>query len=243
MKARPILFSGAMVRSLLSGSKTQTRRAIKPQPHHYDEASGFPLSRGRRTSVEWKSNHVAPDGLHRLCPYGVPGDLLWVREGIQVLAYDAARPKSADIIYLADEDGDWRTIDWSGPHHVRHEDGYTVGRRTPSIHMPRAASRLTLEITDVRVERLNEISDNDAEAEGCPPCPRCGDCGWINSGPDGGWQCDAPGCGDAYRDQYARLWDQINGPGAWAENPWVWAVSFAVHQQNVDALLREREAA
>ncbi|MAK56172.1 MAG: hypothetical protein CML17_10065 [Pusillimonas sp.] len=102
---------------------------------------------------------------------------------------------------------------------------YELRIRT-SIHMPRAYSRITLEITGVRVERLQDISEEDAEAEGCPECEVCHDVGWINSGPDGGWQCTAKGCGDAYREQYERLWESINGPGSWDANPWVWVIEF-----------------
>jgi hypothetical protein len=233
MKARPILFSGPMVRALLAGTKTQTRRVVKPQPQ--------PMSPDleRDLPEAWASGFVDVR-----CPYGIPGDLLWVRECIQVLAYDAARPASADIIYLADEDGDWRTIDWPGPHHVRQENGYTVGRLTPSIHMPRAASRLTLEITDVRVERLQDISEEDAKAEGITEHP----CNGPHRGPDATyWTADGPEPDAPLKrttpvGAYKALWGEINGEESWLANPWCWAVSFRVHQQNVDAFLNQRAA-
>lgn len=100
--------------------------------------------------------------------------------------------------------------------------------------MPRWASRITLDVTEVRVERLQDISETDAAAEGRAPCDMCGDSGWVNRGPDGGWQCKVEGCGDPDRDWYAELWDSLNGPGAWEANPWVMAISFNVRMGNID---------
>ena len=193
MKERPILFSGAMVRALLDGTKTQTRRIVKAR------------------DLEWMDVHQGlrePDNAER-CPYGQPGavvdsghriggDRLYVREAWAAPhAYDHLPPRlipqDARIHYAATEDRGgllWR----------------------PSIHMPRWASRITLEITDVRVERLQSISTADALAEG------------VNVHPSHhGKPCTSLYSPvQAYRD----LWEQINGPGSWDANPWVWVVSF-----------------
>lgn len=193
MRERPILFSGPMVRALLAGTKTQTRRIVKPQPAGAWAAPG-------KTS----------------CPYGQPGDRLWVRETWarnQVMPIEHRAP--GEFIYGAE----------------LNESGLRRYAATwkPSIHMPRAACRLVLEITGVRVERLHQISEADAIAEGIPeesaPCERCGDCGWLCIGGEP-QECDAPGCGDGAIDGYRALWEQINGAGSWAANPWVWVVEF-----------------
>lgn len=214
-RERPILFSGPMVRALLAGTKTQTRRVVKPQPVSVGHQPLVSFNQGTPEFSFGPDDRDARGLRWWRCPHGVPGDRLWVREaysghyswtGLPPREWISASP----IWYWAN--GDPTEGDWTKP--------------KPGMHMPRWASRITLEITDVRVERLNDISNEDAEAEGCPPCPHCNDVGWINSGADGGWQCDAPGCGDSYRDQYRRLWESINGTGSWEANPWVWAVSF-----------------
>ena len=159
MADRPILFSAPMVRALLAGTKTQTRRVCK-----LDVRSGMP-------EPELAS-------LLRCCPYGVPGDRLWVRE--------TWAPLTVGYAYRADPV-------WNAP---------PADRWHPSIHMPRAASRITLEVTGVRVERLQDISEADVIAEGCPRQMLYGT----------GW----------YRD----LWLKINGTGSWGANPWVWVIEF-----------------
>lgn len=179
MKERPILFSGPMVRALLDGSKTQTRRIVKP-PYTGCLDAGL----GANTD---------------LCPYGQPGDRLWVRE-----AWAETRPfgipwPATMTVY---REGDNRT-DYGGPW-------------KPSIHMKRSASRITLEITEVHVERLQDISEADALAEG------------IVRQRDGGY-----GLADTThyhftdpRQSYFSLWEAINGAGSVEANPWVWAVTF-----------------
>jgi hypothetical protein len=167
MSERPILFSGPMVRALLEGRKTQTRRIVKGHPHVLP-----PLNIG--------------------CPYGVPGDRLWVRE--------TWHPSdSGPELYAADYDSKERA---------------GVEAWKPSIHMPRRASRITLEVTDVRVERLQDITEDEARAEGCDgkSCPVGNLRAWSAS------QC---------RYQFAWLWDEINGSrAAWSDNPYVWAITF-----------------
>ena len=183
MSERPILMSAPMVRSILAGKKTQTRRIVKGQysglPHMVGDDVAF-LDKGRRTGPDQR------------CPYGVPGDRLWVRE--THCAFERGH-----VHYAADF-----TRDPKG----EREHGV---RWTPSIHMPRWASRITLEITDVRVERLQEISEADAIAEGTAP-----------------YRLPVHPAREALRhvDGYAQLWDSINGAGSWAANPWVWVVSF-----------------
>jgi hypothetical protein len=179
MKERPILFSAPMVRALLDGTKTQTRRAVKyPAP---DGKSGW-----HPTATGW---NFLPGGSDRpVCPYGRIGDQLWVREAWAPKAID---PECTTVAYRATDDecnGPWK----------------------PSIHMPRWASRILLEVTGVRVERLLDISESDAIAEGVEPLTH-------------------PGA--VFRpaaSAYSDLWEQINGTGSWAANPWVWVVEFKV---------------
>ena len=163
MKERPILFSAPMVRAILSGAKTQTRRIIKPQPIDSadDPIGAYTVDGGR----SWR------------CPHGRPGDRLWVRE--------AFIHEPADYC--------WK----------------------PSIHMPRWASRITLEITDVRVERLQDISEADAVAEGCEPIrPELVQDGMIVRQ------------GRSAVEEFRLVWEQIHGGGSWEKNPWVWVIKF-----------------
>ena len=142
MAERPILFSAPMVRAILDGRKTQTRRILNPQP-----IETLPRTDDRLIDL-----------LVRDSPYGATGDLLWVK---------------------------WK----------------------PSIYMPRWASRITLEIVSVRVERLKSISEDDAQAEGA----------------EVPMTCDVS---HSARNNFAQLWESINGPGSWDANPWVWVVEF-----------------
>lgn len=207
MKVRPILFSAPMVRAILEGRKTQTRRVVKDR--HIDAAPPACF-------FQW---------LRERCPCGQPGDRLWVREawaetdredGTPVIAYRAGgniaigrdHPKGND--YLID------TIAWDDMPHVE--------TWRPSIHMPRWASRVLLEITAVRVERLQDISETDARAEGIEQTVT-GD-GWRRYCAD--IEQEAAGltpCSTA-EISYRSLWESINGPGAWEANPWVWVVEF-----------------
>lgn len=191
MKEKPILFSDPMVRAILDGTKMQTRRVAKPVKHpdlgNLYEPGALVLER--------EPQHV----IDRSCPYGQPGDRLWVREAFAHVLDDKFGPVPDSIVYRADEgNSDW-------PHGWR-----------PSIHMPRLASRILLEITGVRVERLQEISEADAIAEGII------DGGKYWYGNPGKPAHKIAGPVNAYRD----LWESINGPGAWAANPWVWVIEF-----------------
>lgn len=208
-RIKPILFSSEMVSAILAGRKSQTRRVIKPQPvHMFVEGLAHvtigmdPAEDGRNW---YDTDGVNPGKLIR-CPYR-PGDVLWVRETWLQLDRDhwmSDRETPLDrIAYLAstDTDGD----------RIRKEYGYKW--RSP-IHMPRWAARLWLRVTAVRAERVQDISDEDARAEGCDgKCP-VGHIPTYLKGP-----CSY---------QYAQLWDSLNqkrGYG-WNANPWVWVITF-----------------
>lgn len=191
VKERPILFSGPMVRAILEGQKTQTRRVVKPAPLHRPVLCRPGATIGC-TDEQW----VDADGIHAgkpmKCPYGKPGDRLWVRE-----TWAWCSKARGHWLYRAD-DSDLGTC------HVKD------GRWKPSIHMKRAASRIMLQVVAVRVERLQEISEADAEAEGVA---------FMREYPDADETLSA-------RQLYDILWESINGDGSWAANPWVWVVEF-----------------
>ena len=197
MKSRPILFSGPMVRALLDDTKTQTRRVGKIQSQDF---VGLKAEAVRHATLGYQiqATYDAYPGRgtarHAICacPFGQPGDQLWVRE-THGFGGDAYTP---DTYY--------RATDPEAP---------IQGRWHPSIHMPRSASRIKLEITGVRVERLQDISEADAQAEGC--ALEC----MTPIGDDSGSAIHGPG-------GYIALWESINGPGSWDLNPWVWVVEF-----------------
>lgn len=194
MKERPILFSASMVRAILEGRKTQTRRVCSStKDHNFIELNG--------ARAIFDSNR--PPGRHELllprfgvnCPYGEPGDQLWVRETW------APHPASSMIFFYRADD----------------ENKYADDRSwRPSIHMPRRASRITLEVTGVRVERVQDISEEDAFKEGAlgpQPCLVAGDIS----------ECGPP----SFIHGYIEIWDSINGKKhPWASNPWVWVIGF-----------------
>lgn len=211
-KERPILFSAPMVRALLAGTKTQTRRALATQPGDGAEVScaRASLNRAMTKPVIAATWYVpAADGSTMcICPYGMPGGRLWVRESWRAADHlnkekPSAIPPGSPVIYEADQSGDLPP--------------FNAGRGRPGMFMPRWASRILLEVTEVRVERLQDCSEADARAEGIE---RSGECNWRD-------YLDHPhnDFTSACR-SYRSLWDQINGAGAWEANPWVWAVSF-----------------
>jgi hypothetical protein len=224
MKARPILFSGAMIRANLAGLKTQTRRVVKPQPEFLQvyEHKGAVVHDSSHRSWCWggKAHGRYPDewgpSLAAACPYGVPGDLLWVRECFSFNLY---------------QEGCWY---WADGNIAKHD----CTKPKPSIHMPRWASRLTLEITEVRVERLQDISAADAYAEGIlfttEPT--------VQGGKKSGWGVDGIVQGRGPVEGYYLLWEHINGPGSWDANSWVWVIAYRLHKANVDQVLAERQA-
>ena len=201
VKERPILFSGPMVRALLDGRKTQTRRVVKVQPIKVEHHESFQRAGTVAMHFFGEMRHVA-------CPYGSVGGRLWVRESWALVNAIGSPAKHGDY-----------------PHTMLYRATCAVPGQYkwhPSIHMHRAASRITLEITDVRVQRLNDITFADCREEGCDasyseqvtPCKVC----------DGNDPCDGRHVGEKW--QFSRLWESINGPGSWEQNPWVWAITF-----------------
>lgn len=201
MRERPILFNDAMVRAILSGAKTQTRRPVKLR---YDWAAED-LPDGRM----WPHAraYVGGDGdmAPAECPFGAPGDLLWVRECFALgRVFDESR--AAELPIIERDVPVWFRADGGAD-----ESWANRGKWRPSIHMPRWASRLTLRVTDVRVERLQDITEEDARAEGFD-----GDCpvGYVPAYVAG--PC---------RYHFGSEWP-YEGAHGWAANPWVWVVSF-----------------
>jgi len=199
MKERPILFSAPMVREILAGTKTQTRRVWKlPRgcswyAGHGGEAAG--MVQDDDGPAWW---HVS----EQRCPYGQPGDRLWVREAWRALRrFDSMPPLDIEWRSMVAYEADTPTGDYRQAPHGR------MGKLRPPIHMPRWASRITLEVTGVRVERLQDISSEDSLAEGIYPTST----GLYPGSP---------------RAAYRNLWEEINGPGSWDTNPWVWVVEF-----------------
>jgi len=219
MTIRPILFSAPMVRALLDGRKTMTRRVLKPQPARPAFGDGYWYDAGAPA-------RDIMEGEPEITRFA-PGDLLWVRETFSgVHEYEREKwPPSAwfagdPLWYWAD--GNPADGDWTKP--------------KPGIHMPRWASRLTLAVTAVRVERLQDISEADAIAEGIARSPHGNGDQWC-SYPLG---TSAAGWLDP-RESYRELWNSINGAGAWDANPWVAVISFDVHRANVDTLSAQPE--
>lgn len=203
MKERPIIFSGESVRAILADQKTQTRRIVKPQPPAVGGASAV-----FRYADGWRFGGVdyRDDSRLERCPHGVAGDRLWVREKWAVRRLRAG-------FWLEFPDG--KNYHATRPDAERYAKG--DGWRSP-IHMPRWASRLTLELVSVRVERLQDISEEDAKAEGiAEPAPVHGRWCDPKRGREGHW---------SYRKPFSRAWDAIHSAGAWEANPWVWRVEF-----------------
>lgn len=231
MRERPIIFSGPMVQAILDDSKSQTRRIVKPQPEWAAEVSttrvhgplafpigslgqqcGFPiLIDGRR------------DGVHHIRnPYGQPGDRLWVRETYSIQSVDRY---SASVSYaerqsvgktLADTDGGVDIIPLSVEEYAQAERLKDPERWRPSIHMPRWASRITLEITEVRVQRLQDITEEDCVAEGVAPEFEVSLSEFVSKKP----------IEVTHYLGFKHTWAKINGLESWENNPWVWALSF-----------------
>lgn len=214
--ARPILFSGPMVAAMLNGTKSQTRRIVKPQPEVRCVVGAF-QSLAFKHKQGWLLYPNAKAQVMSLCRYGAPGDYLYVREAW-------AQPTNLDpgpTFYRADYPD-------CVPPNFENVPPVDAVRWRPSIHMERAASRLTLRITDVRIERLQSITEADCAAEGWPKQPQRSNDPEVHA--------------DAARDWYQDLWGTINGKGSWEQNPWVWAVRFETIQQNVDAVLGKAAA-
>lgn len=195
MKERGMIFNGEMVRALLDGRKTQTRRPVK-----------FPVH-DKNLGCELAGNELAGElsaGNYLNSAFGKPGDRIWVREAFRV---HSRATDVATLVYKASERNSWTEQTHRVPVAVCNKPA-TPEKWTPSLHMPRWASRITLEITDVRVERLNSISEEDAGKEGYPadPTPYGGEMDkWL-------W--------------FRQLWDGIYPEQSFKHNPWVWVIKF-----------------
>ena len=234
MMDRPIIFSGPMIRALLDGRKTMTRRVLKPQPNSGPNGemvhlggNSWGLSDGI-LSGEWNTY--------------APGDRLWCREAItrfdkgtcdQWVWYRAGNNFGGD--YMADH----RWIKEHFPEQGENEEwraaeGPAGGKpyNVPSIHMPRWASRLTLTVTAVKVERLQDISEEDAQAEGVE---RLKSRRGYYSAQHGRAAVRFGVYHDYAKEAFEDLWTSIHGPGAWEANPWVAAITFTVERRNIDA--------
>lgn len=200
---RPILFSGQMVRALLEGRKTQTRRVLKPQPRGDARYAGIHFASDEPDS--WFFN--SPSGAQKVRLVYDEGDRLWVREALVLWPG------------LAEYEGDGKPVVPSGSESREWIASYSRAK-APSIHMPRWASRLTLLVSDVRVQRLQDISEEDARAEG------------VELGRD-----NALSSNNAVA--FMALWESINGKRdgcSWHDNPWVVALTFTVIKANIDSL-------
>jgi hypothetical protein len=211
-KERPILFSGPMVRAILDGKKTQTRRVVKPTAH---QKRYVKKTWDKEPSItEWNDMAGLAADINngqydfKGCPYGSPGDRLWVRETFADLRPHKERARKiveqwpfgkAEIVESEYDDIDFiYKADWDA------QGKEYVNSWTPSIHMPRVASRINLEIIAIGVERVQDISGKDADAEGIKSVVVDGDI-----------------------TDFAFLWDEINGKKhPWKDNPWVWVVEF-----------------
>ena len=224
MAERPIIFSAPMVRAMLDGRKTQTRRVLPlahPKFSHQNVLDPDMLV-DKQYVWFWDGVHDCVGASWPL-PYA-PGDRLWVREtwrphylGDGVWNLDVSYPADGERRTICD--GEFGDKDWNWP------KAADRGNVTP-LHMPRWASRLTLTVTDVRVQRLQDISAKDSIAEGahCRTCEAMGQSA-----------CHGRGC-FASIDAYRCLWNSLHGPGAWDANPWVVALTFTVQRGNIDQM-------
>jgi hypothetical protein len=217
IKERPILFSAAMVRAILDGRKTQTRRiADISDPFDYPQFNAKVVNFRKKTYwFDCQKSH--PNHIVNACPYGIFGNRLWVRETWMPDAPQDGTWPDVEFYGCKNSPLSWIPDRYRKPEHVLFRstwDGHELVGWKPSIHMPRWASRINLEITGVRVERLQDISEADAIAEGITA-----DFLEHIYGPAG------------YRD----LWESINGKGSWDKNPWVWVIEFKRIDESVSS--------
>ena len=221
---RPILFSGEMVRAILEGKKTQTRRVVKPQPPDWIKEFGYTAftPKGHISGRGyWKGvpGDEGPGEKFFKCPYGMTGMKLWVRESYFPNYYYSDEPDSNLTAYKAT---------WEFGDH-----NFVAPKWKPAIFMPRAYSRITLEIVNIRVERVQAISQADAKAEGADPWFACSD-GMKEV--ENGVEFSIEHCPEEkrnYRKGYEFLWDAINAKRghSWESNPWVWVIEFRAVQK------------
>ncbi|EAA2080533.1 hypothetical protein A4K62_16380 [Salmonella enterica subsp. enterica serovar Stanley] len=196
MKERGMIFNAEMVNAILSGRKTQTRRPIKWKQTRFTEIA----ERDDGSLWPWAEDCERGGDIWFTCPFGEVGDRIWVRETFRV---HSRATDVATLVYRASVRNSWTEQTHRVPVAVCNKPA-TPEKWTPSIHMPRWSSRITLEITDVRVERLNSITESDAEAEGVTDT----------------------GFGDLLVDGFRYLWKSIYGYDSWQANPWVWVIEF-----------------
>ena len=203
MTERGMIFNGEMVRAILDGRKTQTRRIIKDCTVGRDPISKF-IQIGKKFIGCYPED--VPELIRECCPYGVPGDRIWVRE-----TWAEAGASAPDLkLYRANYPS-------HVPTHYENVPPAEDVRWTPSIHMPRWASRILLEITDVRVEQLKSTSEEEARSEG------------VAQLREGFWKHYQPGWTQhqlSARGSFTTLWESIYGFGEWDRHPWVWAIEF-----------------
>lgn len=214
-----ILFSTPMVQAIMDGRKTQTRRTVKTPRHKL--AAGFKINSTMYGSHKWpeaideNERGLEGNGCNMECPYGKPGDILWVRETWQELVLSYPNPQK--YVYSAN-------VCSPGV------DKPSTGWR-PSIHMPFEACRIFLKVKSVRVERLQDISEDDAQAEGVDNWT------WKDMATPQNWMDYMNPKGQPHfsaYDSFVSLWDSINGPDSWDENPWVWVIEFErVNKQDI----------
>ncbi|SIT38593.1 conserved hypothetical protein [Paraburkholderia piptadeniae] len=221
MKERPILSSGPMVRAILEGRKTQTRRVVK-LPHNNPLVAWEPTKFGGPEGGRTAAGDIVPEqgaiwhtrtGDCLISPHGQPRDRLWVRESMA-----ATRDQAGIIVdwhYAAGGAKVPRMPNLRPEFNDAMAFAHLARKAVPSIDMPRWASRITLEVTGVRVERLHDIKEDDAKAEGCAPA-------WLDVDEETVNAYGAP----TYRQGFARLWRDISGDESWDANPWVWVVGF-----------------
>ena len=210
MKERGMIFNGEMVRAILGGRKTQTRRPIKWKQTRFTEIG----EREDGSKWPWSEDAEHACDFWHPCPFGAVGDRIWVREAFRV---HSRATDVATLVYKASERNSWTEQTRRVPVAVCNKPA-TPEKWTPSLHMPRWASRILLEITDVRVERLNAISEEDATAEGVPPA------GSMLPQYPGTFQTPKGDFATA-KDAFQRLWESIYGEESWKANGWVWVIS------------------
>jgi hypothetical protein len=225
MKERPILFSTEMVQAILEGRKSQTRRIMNPQPSLFDRLWMWTKKKMVYALPNQGELETSCLGIWQVCPYGKSGDRLWVREtwGLGAIE-DTSWDHAAYIAYKADGKIDL-PIDYKKCKRIsltsRPDLKTYINHWRPSIHIPHWASRITLEVVNVRVERVRDITEDDALAEGCEPVMR--DSGGVTPW---GAEIEIP----CYHEGYAELWDKINAKRGygWDANPYVWVIEFKV---------------
>jgi hypothetical protein len=236
---KPILFNSLMVRAILGGRKTITRRVVNPQPVYDGRSKNWEFN------ARGQAGYVPINKAIEFAPYAV-GDVLWVRETWREWNESDADCGCGGDYCLCNPTPPTPVCYRADGHYIDPEDRETYGLKwRPSIHMPKWACRLWLRVTDVRVERLQDIGDEDAVAEGCLtndeaayelsgdpgswPCPDCGGDGVhgaLDEASLGFYEVDCTTC-DTPRKRFICLWDSLTKPGtSWDDNPWVWVIQF-----------------